>query len=366
MMSDKRDYYEVLGVSKTALDDEIKKAYRKLAKQYHPDRNVGDDEAKGKYAEVDEAYAVLSDTQKRQHYDRFGHETPYRQHSARGPNDVFGDLFGDVFRQQKQRPTARDIQIEMPVEFMEAALGCEKTVRFERNEPCGKCFGAGAERPEDMETCKLCDGQGRIIQGNAFMKLQTSCPQCRGRGKVIKIPCSGCGGNGQITNPIEIEVKVPEGAFDGMRLSVRGQGEMLQHDGERGDLYLQISIQPHVFFERDEENLICSVPIPFSTAVRGGKVEVPCIRHSVEVNVPAGVQSGTVLRLRGQGITDVYYPTRCGDMLVQFDVETPSNLDPEYAELVAKLAELEAKYPGEKVKAYETLKGELNGTVVAQ
>lgn len=359
-MSEKRDYYEVLGVSKTALDNEIQKAYRKLAMKYHPDRNPGDADATEKFKEATEAYETLGDTEKRQHYDRFGHNNPYRQQSARTPNDVFSEMFGDVFRQQQRRPAARDIQIEMEVEFMEAALGAEKTVRFERNEPCGKCSGEGAEKPEDLETCKLCDGQGRVTQGNSFMRLQSTCPQCRGRGKVVRIPCQECQGQGQTVAPVELEVKVPEGAFDGMRLCVRGQGEVVQAGGIRGDLYLQVQIKQHHFFTRDDDNLICCVPIAFSTAVLGGKVGVQGLKNSVEINVPPGIQSGTVLRVRGQGLVDVYYPTKRGDMLVRFDVETPTDLGPEYQDIINKLAEIEAKYPGEKIKAYQAMKEETN------
>lgn len=359
-MSQKRDYYEVLGVSRTALDDEIRKAYRKLAFEFHPDRNKDHDAAE-KFKEITEAYEVLSDIDKRQHYNNFGHNQSYRQQSARSPHDVFSDLFGDMFRQQ-QRPTARDIQIETEVEFMEAALGCNKTIRFERNELCSKCSGEGAEKTEDLEICKLCDGHGRVTQGNSFMRLQSTCPQCRGRGKIIVIPCQDCQGQGHTTKPVELQVKIPEGAFDGMRLSVKGQGEVVQVGGIRGDLYIQISINSHHFFSREDENLICSVPISFSTAVLGGKVDVQGIKDTVEINVPAGIQSGTILRVRDHGLVDVYYPTKRGDMFVKFEVDTPKITDTEYKEIINKLAEFELKYPSEKLKAYADMKDELNGT----
>jgi molecular chaperone DnaJ len=362
-MSEKRDYYEVLGVTRTSLDDEIQKAYRKLAMNYHPDRNPGDKDAEARFKEATEAFEVLSDTEKRQHYNHFGHGQSFRQQSSRNPGDVFSDFFADAFRQEQRRPTSRDVQIDMDVEFMEAAIGCNKVIRFERNEPCGKCNGEGAESPEDLEKCKLCDGQGQVIQGNSFMRLQSTCPQCRGRGKIIKIPCQDCQGHGQITSPAELQVKVPEGAFDGMRLCVRGQGEVLQIGGTRGDLYLRVNTQPHHFFNRDDDNLICCIPITFTNAVLGGKIEIQGIKEVVEVNIPPGTQSGTILRVRGHGLVDVYYPTKRGDLLVKFDVETPSHLEPEYREFVEKLAELEKKYPGEKITAYNTsMKGNLNGT----
>lgn len=369
-MSDgpKRDYYEVLGVSRTALDEEIQKAYRKLAFKHHPDRNPGDSEAEEKFKEAAQAYEVLSDTDKRRHYDRYGHDTPFRQQSARNPNDAFTDFFNGFFQQQRNaRPAARDIQIEMQVEFLEAALGCDKEIRFERSDPCSKCSGTGAENAADAETCKLCDGAGRVVQANGFMKIQSTCPQCRGRGKVVKVPCPDCRGDGHVVAPVTLDVKIPEGAFDGMRLSVRGQGERSDPASEdRGDLYLVVRVNPHKFYQRDEENIICTVPVPFSVAALGGKVEVPGLSGTVEINVTPGVQSGGVLRLRGQGVVDVYYPSRRGDMLVRLEVETPADMPAEYAEAVARLAEVEAKYPGKKVKAYETLKGEINEQRVVQ
>jgi molecular chaperone DnaJ len=360
-MSDKpkRDYYEVMGVPRTALDEEIKKAYRKLARQYHPDRNPGDKEAEEMFKEVQEAYETLSDSDKRRAYDRYGHDQPFRQPGARNPHQAFDEFFQSFFHHgSRQRPAARDIQIELEVEFMEAALGTTKSIRFERSEPCFQCGSTGAKDKDSMETCKLCDGYGRVVQSHAFIQLQTTCPQCHGRGHVVTNPCTNCSGAGSTSQAVELEVKIPEGAYDGMKLCVKGQGEQIGVDGMRGDLYLSISVKDHEFFKREEEHLFCTVPITFSQAVTGGRLEVPGIPRPVEVTIPPGIQSGTVLRLARQGLVDVYYPTRRGDMLVKVEVETPKNLAPEYAEAVAKLAELEAKYPGEKTLAFNSLKGE--------
>ncbi len=353
-MSGKRDYYEVLGVARDASSEQIEKAYCRLAFKYHPDRNIGDDSASGMFEEAAEAYEILSNSEKRKNYDQFGHNQ--WSHSERNPGDFFGDFFGDAFRQQK-RPVVRDIQVEMEVEFMEAANGCDKTINFERSEICSKCSGEGVEKSEDLEICKLCDGQGRVTQSNSFIRLQSTCPQCRGRGKIIKIPCQECQGQGHKASPVELQVKIPEGSYDGMRLCIKGQGEVAQFGGMRGDLYLQIVIQPHHFFEREDDNLTCSIPVSFSVAVLGGKVSVRGTRDLVEINIPAGIQSGTILRVKGQGLVDVYYPTKRGDMLVKIDVETPINLEPEYQEIIKKLAEFESKYPSKKIKDYMTMKG---------
>lgn len=358
---DKRDYYEVLGLTKTALDDEIKKAYRTLALQFHPDRNPGDEEAAQRFKEVQEAYEVLSDSDKRQSYDRYGHSVPFRQYGARGPQDAFDDFFQGFFRQNQQRPrqaTSRDIQIELEISFMEAALGGTRTVRFERSEPCTHCAGSGGKDASSQENCKLCEGSGRVVQNHAFIRLQTTCPQCRGRGKVITEPCTHCQGACHTSQECEIEVKIPEGTFQGMRLCVKGQGEIAQFGGERGDLYLALSVEQHEFFGRDEEDILCVVPITFSTAVLGGKIKVPGINGEVEVEVPPGSQSGEIVRLPKLGVVDLYYPTRRGDMLVELQVEIPCGIPEEYAEIVKAISAMEAKHPGEKLQEFEKMKGE--------
>jgi len=360
-MTEKRDYYEVLGVSRTALDDEIKKAYRQLAMKYHPDRNLGDKEAEEKFKEVQQAYEVLSDLDKRRHYDRYGHNAPFQQPGSRNAADAFDSIFQSFFHQQRPHASVRDVRVALEVDFMEAALGCTKNVQFERSEPCYQCGATGAHNGDSLEMCKLCDGSGRVVQGHAFVRLQSTCPQCRGRGKIVTIPCQNCQGQGQVNQPVEIEVKVPEGAFRGMRLCVRGQGETLQQNGERGDLYIELDVRDHDFFSRPlshDEHIHCTVPISFALSVLGGKVDVPSIIGTVELTIPPGIQSGTLLRVAGHGVADVYYPSRRGDLLVKIEVETPQQLSPEYLELIGQLAAMEEKYPGEKVQAYTKRKGE--------
>jgi len=358
-MTEKRDYYEVLGVSKLALDEEIKRAYRQLARQYHPDRNPGDEEACTKFKEVQEAYDVLSDSDKRKAYDKYGHEAPFRQPGSRSPTDVFDDFLQGFFHQQRsQAPGSRDIQIELDVDFLEAALGCAKQVRVERAEPCYHCAGSGAASEAGLDACKLCNGSGRLVQNHSFIRLNTTCPQCHGRGRVIVNPCQHCGGEGSTQQPVDLEVRIPPGAFEGMRLCIRGQGEVIEAGGTRGDLYLHVRVARHDFFSRNEDDLLCTVPIPFSMAVKGGKVVVPGLDGNVELVIPAGIQSGTVLRLAKQGIVDPYYPTRRGDMLVAVVVETPKNVPQEYMDVVEQLAALETKYPGERFAAFEKRKGE--------
>ena len=357
MSEKKRDYYEVLGVSKVALAEEIKKAHRRLVMQYHPDRNSGDEEAALKFKEVQEAYEVLSDSDKRGHYDKYGHNTPFRQPNSRNPADVFDDFFQGFFHQQRQQtPTSRDIQTGLSVTFMEAIHGCTKSLQFERSEPCSKCAGTGAFDNASLEGCKVCNGTGRVVQGHAFVRLQTTCPQCRGRGKVVINPCQECRGEGQIHQKIEIEVKIPGGAYEGMRLCVRGHGEAVEAGGPRGDLYLAIEVEEHDFFSRQEEDVSCTIPISFSTAVLGGKVTVPSLAGAIEITIPPGIQSGTVLRVPKQGVVDVYYPTRRGDLLVRIEVEVPKDLSSEYIETIEKLAIIEQQSPGERILAFESLK----------
>lgn len=353
----KRDFYEVMEVPKTASQDEIKKSYRNLARMWHPDRNPGDSEAEKRFKEVQEAYDVLSDQNRRHHYDMHGHDRPQMRPHSRPPGDIFDSIFQGFFHQGQQRQhAARDIQMEVEVEFMEAALGTQKSVRFNRNEPCADCGTTGAHGQDGLETCKLCDGRGRMVQNHSFVRLETRCPQCHGRGKVIVHPCGTCHGQGQVGGAVELNVRIPEGAFDGMRLCLRGQGEVNLLGGTRGDLFIDLRVAQHEFFGRDEENLTCVIPISYSTAVLGGEVSVPGLREEKTIQIRPGTQSGDIISLDSEGFPDVYYPSKRGDFIITVQVETPTELTPEYSELLKKLAEMEESCPSEKIKAFKSRK----------
>jgi molecular chaperone DnaJ len=370
-MATERDYYEVLGVARTASDGEIASAYRRLAVQYHPDKNPGDEEAIERFKEAAEAFEVLNDPDKRSRYDRFGHagvNGDARGHHFHDVEDIFsafGDIFGDLFGGGRNRPRkGRDVRCDVTLTLHEAAHGVTKTVEFERHERCDSCRGTGAAKGSRREVCSYCRGQGRVIQSAGIVRMQTTCPACRGEGSTVKNPCTACRGSGQKLKKVVTDVEIPAGVDDEMRVRITGQGEPSPNGGPPGDCYCFISVLSHPLFERDGQHLVCRVPITYSQAALGTTLEVPTLEGRGELVVPAGTQSGAVFRLGGKGMPD---PRRrgLGDLLVQVVIEVPKKLSKEEDTLLRELAELEHRYVAperkgffEKLKEYFTAKEE--------
>ncbi len=356
-MADKRDYYEILGVEKGASDDELKRAYRKLAKQYHPDMNPGNAEAEVKFKEVNEAYEVLSDPEKRQKYDRFGHSAfdPSMGGGAGfggfgggfGGFD-FGDIFSSIFgggSSQRSRSNAvdgEDISVRVTISFEEAVFGCKKEISFARIEACSECGSTGAAKGTKPETCATCKGTGSVkVQQNmgfGFMETQRACSNCRGTGKIVKTPCKNCNGKGYIRINKKMEVSIPAGIDSEQRIILRGQGSAGRNGGANGDLLIQVRVLPHNIFERDGDNLYCEIPISFAEAALGAEIDVPIIGGKTEkFNIPEGTQSDTSFTLRGKGVQNVN-SKRKGDLIFTVNVETPKNLTSEQKKLLSAFA----------------------------
>jgi len=337
----KRDYYEVLGVVKNASDGDIKKAYRKLAMKYHPDRNQGDAAkvAEEKFKEVKEAYEMLSDPQKRAAYDRFGHAgvDPNRGGMGAGAEgfggfaETFGDIFGDMFGQQqrgrggRQVQRGNDLSYGMEITLEEAALGKDAQIRIPTWDTCETCHGSGARPGTSAKTCPTCGGAGQVHVRQGFFSVQHTCPHCRGSGKIIPEPCGTCGGGGRIKRQKTLEVKIPAGIDDGMRIRSSGNGEPSPNGGPPGDLYIEIRVKEHAIFERDGDDLHCKVPVGMVTAALGGEVQVPTLAGKAAIDIPEGTQTGKQFRLRGKGIKGLRasYP---GDLYCHILVETPVKL----------------------------------------
>jgi molecular chaperone DnaJ len=343
----KRDYYEVLGVSKSASADEIKKAYRRLAMKHHPDRNTDDAASEGKFKEVKEAYEVLRDSDKRAAYDRFGHDG-LRGAGMGGPggfgaegfSDIFGDVFGDIFggggrRGGPQVFRGADLGYELRLDLERAVRGDSVTIDVPSQVSCEVCDGSGAKKGTTPAQCSTCGGAGQVRMQQGFFSIQQTCPACKGAGTMISDPCENCHGRGRVRKTRTLSVKVPAGVDDGDRIRLSGEGEAGRNGGPPGDLYVEIRVNPHKIFVRDGADLSCEVPISFSTASLGGEVELPTLEGNVSLKVPAGTQSGKVFRLRGKGVTTVRDP-RQGDLFARVAVETPVNLTNEQKELLKK------------------------------
>lgn len=349
----RRDYYEVLGVSREAGEAEIKKAYRRAAMKYHPDRNPDDDAAAERFKEIQEAYDVLSDAQKRAAYDRFGHAGVDGAgmgggHPGGGDpfSDIFGDVFGDIFgggrRGRRQAARGADLRYILELTLEEAAGGCEQKIRVPTAETCERCEGSGAEPGTTPETCPTCGGHGDVRIQQGIFSIQQPCPQCRGSGRIVGSPCRDCQGQGRVQREKTLSVKIPAGVDTGDRIRVAGEGEAGQNGAPPGDLYVQVKVRPHELFEREGSNLICQMPVAFVTAALGGEIEVPTLDGRVSLKIPEGTQSGRVFRLRGKGIRSVHGGGP-GDLMVMVQVETPIKLNDEQRELLRRLeASLEA------------------------
>ena len=360
MAENKRDYYEVLGVQKTAGEDEIKKAYRSLAKKYHPDMNPGDKEAEVKFKEVNEAYAVLSDSDKRAKYDRFGHAAFDPAAGGGGFGGGFGGFgadfdFGDIFssffggggggsRSRQNMPIdGDDVATRVTISFEESAFGCKKEVSFARIETCGDCSGTGAEKGTTPETCSTCRGTGRVtVQQQTmlgYMQTQRACQNCHGSGKIIKSPCKNCNGKGRIKINKKLEVNIPAGIDNMQNIILRGQGSAGVNGGANGDLIIEIRVKEDKIFEREGNNLYCEIPISFTEATLGAEIDVPIIGGKTEkFSVPEGTQSGTSFTIKGKGMPDVN-TKRKGDLIITVLIETPKNLSSNQKDLLKAFAE---------------------------
>jgi molecular chaperone DnaJ len=353
-MVSKNDYYEVLGVSRTASEKEIATAYRKLAIRYHPDSNPDDPMATEKFKEAAEAYEVLRDAEKRARYDRYGHAgvagAAEGFHSVEDIFEAFGDIFGGgVFGEffgggsaRRTRRTRRgaDLRCDVQLTLEEAAAGVKKTVRFKRSELCQACGGSGARSGASRDTCRHCGGHGQIVQSAGILRVQTTCPTCHGAGVVITEPCDGCRGNGYVPRTAELTVAIPAGVDDGMRVRIQGEGEPSPDGGPPGDCYCFIKVRKHHLFHREGRHLILELPITFSQAALGARIEVPTLAGPDHLEIPRGTQSGDVFRIPSRGMPDPRNGPM-GDLLVHTVIETPKKLSPKQEDLLRQLAELE-------------------------
>lgn len=343
----KRDYYEVLGVSKSASADEIKKAYRRLAMKHHPDRNKDGDGSEARFKEAKEAYEVLKDTEKRSAYDRFGHDGVRGAaggaggFGAEGFGDIFGDVFGDIFGGAGRRGggpqvfRGADLGYELKLELEKAVAGDDVKIDVPTQVSCETCKGSGAKKGSEPLQCTTCGGVGQVRMQQGFFSIQQACPACKGVGTTIADPCNDCHGRGRIRKTRTLAVKVPAGVDDGDRIRLSGEGEAGRNGGPPGDLYVEIRVKPHKIFERDGTNLSCEVPVSIAAATLGGEVELPTLDGNVALKVPSGTQSGKVFRLRGKGVRTVR-DARVGDLFAQVSVETPVNLTADQKELLEK------------------------------
>ncbi len=371
----KKDYYEVLGVPKDASDNDIKKAYRNLALKYHPDRNPGDKHAEERFKEINEAYEVLSDPQKRARYDRFGHtmgESPFSGAEGFGGfgfgtnfGDIFSDILNDFFGGQTDRRTRRaepgeDLLYNLHISFLESAKGAEKEINIRKKVLCETCDGTGAKPGSKPIICGTCNGRGSVRYQQGFFSISKTCHSCKGSGKLITDSCNTCRGEGFEYKQKNIKVKIPPGVEDGMRLRLRGEGNHGEKGAPKGDLFIQINVEEDKFFSRQGDDIICELPIRFTIAALGGEVEVPTIDGKVKLKIPEGSQSGKVLRIKGKGITNMNTGRR-GDQLVTLRVEVPVRLSQKQKKLLKELDEsLDQSNTPESESFFSRLKGFLS------
>jgi len=348
----KRDYYEVLGVSKDASERDIKKAYKRLAMKYHPDRTAGDKELETKFKEVKEAYEILTDDQKRQMYDQYGHAA-FEQGGGGGHGgfggghgdfgDVFGDVFGDIFgggggRRQSRQQRGSDLRYNMDLTLEEAVRGKEVEIKVPTWVSCDPCDGSGAKAGSKPKTCTTCHGAGQVQMRQGFFAVQQTCPTCQGQGQIISDPCNSCHGQGRVEKTKTLSVKIPAGVDTGDRIRLSGEGEAGVHGAPAGDLYVQVSVRGHDIFVREGNNLYCEVPISFTTSGLGGEIQVPTLDGRAKLKIPSETQTGKMFRMRGKGVKSVRSGAQ-GDLICKVVIETPVNLNERQRELLKELEE---------------------------
>ncbi len=350
----KRDCYEVLGVDRQVSEADLKQAYRRLAMKYHPDRNKGDPEADRKFREIQEAYGILSDSEKRSLYDRFGHDAVGASGAsgtagaAGGFEDIFGDVFGEMFGRAgrgRTDPRGADLAYRVELDLEEAVFGVTREVDVEMATQCDACDGSGCAPGTHPETCPTCQGRGEVVVQQGFFTLRQACPKCHGEGRTIRVPCHDCHGAGRVRKTRTLRVKIPAGVDQGDRIRLSGEGEAGMRGGAAGDLYVEVRVRPHRLFQREGSDLHCDVPISFATAALGGTVEVPTLDGHVNLKIPPETQTGVALRLRGKGVRSVRNSS-LGDMICTLAVETPVNLNEGQRQI---LEDLEASLTGNEV-----------------
>lgn len=355
----KQDYYDVLGVQKNASADEVKRAYRGLAMKYHPDKNPGDKAAEGKFKSCAEAYEVLSDKEKRQRYDQYGHEglrgAGMHDFSRMNVEDIFSvfgfdDFFGGIFGGGARRGNGRrggaakgfDLETSVEMTLEEVAQGTEKTITFTRQDNCVACSGTGAAKGSQPVGCSACKGSGQVARGGGFFQMVSTCPQCNGAGRIVGSPCKSCKGRGKVPTKRTVSIKIPSGVHEGQGIRVTGEGEPGQQGGPNGDLYCYVKIKAHEFLQRDGNDLVAVVPISFTQAALGATIDVPSLEGTERLKVPPGTQYGSVFRIKGNGFPDIRTRGK-GDQLVQVTIETPAKLNATQQGLLRQFSELENK-----------------------
>jgi molecular chaperone DnaJ len=354
----KRDYYEVLGVNRDASDEDIKKAYRKLAMKWHPDRNPDNPKAEERFKEAKEAYEVLTDAQKRPLYDQFGHAGVDPAAAGAGGfgagagfgnfADTFGDIFSDIFGGGRGRSSVyrgADLRYNLEISLEDAARGTETRIRIPAMEECATCKGSGAKPGTSPTSCPTCHGHGQVRMQQGFFSIQQTCPRCHGSGKIVTSPCPTCGGAGRVKQHKTLAVKIPAGVDEGDRIRLSGEGEAGMNGGPPGDLYVVVHLKPHTVFTRDHNDLHCEMPISITAAALGGDIEIPTLDGYAKIKVPAGTQTGQMFRLRGKGIKGVRSSGH-GDLICHVSVETPVNLTPRQKELLQELESINQKDNG--------------------